>query len=131
MTAQVAPVQRKKDFSESYGGPIGNIAGTAIGGYLGGPAGAAAGGAAGGAVGGNLSSAAPAQEPLATSSPASRRMDALDQDPTNQMRQGKIALASMDEQTRKAFEPVLDEGLRRAAEDRKKQYGYGYTGATA
>lgn len=134
MTVAVQQPQRK-DESEDYS-RWGSLIGMGVGAYYGGPAGAAAGSSIGSAVG---SAAAPKQANTQSieggnyaakgpSSPLSRRQEAIQSDPATQMRQGKIAMASMDDQTRKAFEPVLDEGLRRAAQQRKDQYGYGYTG---
>jgi hypothetical protein len=125
MTTQVTPPPPKKPGMFEQILPM---AGSIIGGIYGGPGGAAAGGAAGGAIA-NSNQKPPAQiVQTPATSPLQRRQESIQSDPATQMRNGKIALASMDAETRKAFEPVLDEGLRRHAQDRKQQYGYGYTG---
>ncbi len=133
MAVQVIQPEKKPDFASQSGGLIGQGVGFAYGGA----GGASAGGAVGGAAGQGFSTQGPQTQTISApqaapamqqSSPLSRRQQAIESDPATQMRQGKIALNSMDDQTRKAFEPVLDEGLRRAAEDRKKQQ-YGATGS--
>ncbi len=139
MTAQITPVQRKQTDNASYGQLGGAALGAIVGGYYGGGTGALQGAQMGSSVGGMAGNAVTANQQASNapttipttetaSSPASRRMDAINSDPATQMREGKIALSSMDEQTRKAFEPVLDEGLKRAAQQRKQEYGYGYAG---
>jgi hypothetical protein len=128
MAAQISQPAPKK----SPLGLIGTAGGAIIGGVYGGPAGAATGaslgGSIGGAVGQQTQTAQVQNIGTPESSPLMRRQQQIESDPATQMRNGKIALASMDAETRKAFEPVLDEGLRRHAQDRKQQYGYGYTG---
>ena len=79
------------------------------------------GGPVGGAVGGAVGQAAVKQNTVApsvqqsSSSPIDRRMQQLEGDPLNQLKQGKAALSSMDEDTRASLEPVLDEAIKKAA----------------
>jgi hypothetical protein len=99
-------------------------AGSVVGSYFG-PVGSAVGGKAGGMVAGqNEKQKQQTSIETPQSSPMMRRQQAIQDDPVTQMRQGKIALASMDAETRKAYEPVIDEGLKRAAKQRQEQYGY-------
>ncbi len=103
----IIQVQKKQD-------PIKGMipmVGQAIGGIFGGPAGAMAGGAVGGAVA-NSGNKGPAPS---VSSPVDRRMESMQQDPLNQLKEGKNALSLADEQTRQSLEPVLDEAIKKAA----------------
>ena len=61
------------------------------------------------------------------SSPVSRRMDAVQSDPNNVLKQGRAALGGMDSATREALAPVLDEAIKKSALERQKQQqGGGY-----
>lgn len=128
MAVTVQQPQKKENENAKWG----SLIGMGVGAYYGGGAGAALGsqigGAAGAATEDNSQSSSIASS---ESTPLMRRQDALRNDPTSRMREGKVALASMDAETQKAWAPVLDEGLRRAAQQRKENYGYGYSGPTA
>lgn len=138
MTIPVYSPQRPQNNNAAQGQLYGEAAGGILGYIYGGEtpqsavSGAQTGGGLGSSIGGAMSSnnsnTPTTVQTASESSPVMRRQQAIDSDPVTQMRQGNVALASMDAETRKAFQPVLDEGLRRAAQQRKDQYGYGYTG---
>lgn len=103
------------------------IAGMAIGGYFGGPTGAAVGGEVGGSLGEGFSKSENQANVSApeTSSPAARKMEAVEGSDTEVLRRGRAALSKYDEETQAAIAPALDEALRRAAENQKMGRGYG------
>jgi hypothetical protein len=92
------------------------MAGSSLGTAMGGPMGGMAGSAIGGQIGQGLSKD---QGALNVSNPVARRMETLKADPLETLRQGKAQLAGMDDQTKAALEPVLDEALKRAATNKQ------------
>lgn len=106
--------QKKQGIVEGFAAEAPAMAGRAIGTAFGGPV--------GGAIGGKLGSTlAPAQSAAPTA--VDRRMSSLSNDPANIIKQGKAELASADEGTRAALEPVLEEALRRATLEKQKSGG--------
>jgi hypothetical protein len=61
--------------------------------------------------------AAPAQ---VMSSPVDRRMETLGSDPTNTLKQGRAALDQVDSQTREGLAPVIDEAIKKSAQQKQK-----------
>lgn len=70
----------------------------------------------------NASRKAPAPEQVST--PVDRRMQQMDSDPTGTLKQGRAQLSTMDESTQKTLGPVLDEAIKRAAQQRAANTGY-------
>lgn len=97
----------------SYFGPVGGMIGNALGGM----ASKEKGGQAG---------AVQTEGAERGTSPLLRRQKQIEEDPTTTLRQGKAALSTMDESTQKDLNPVIDEALRRAAEQRKQNGSQGY-----
>lgn len=120
MALPVNGVNKKEDLFTGVVKAMPAMAGKTIGTAFGGPVGGVAGGAVGSKLGEGLSKD---QGALNIDSPVSRRMSALENDPAETLRRGKAELAGMDEQTKAALEPVLDEALKRAVTN-KTQQGY-------
>lgn len=97
----------------SYFGPVGGMVGNALGGM--------AANEKGGQPG-----AVQAEGAAGATSPLLRRQKQIEEDPTTTLRQGKAALSTMDESTQKELNPVIDEALRRAAEQRKQNGSQSY-----
>lgn len=120
MTQQVNMKQKEPGMIEGMIPGLIGMAGTAIGSYYGGPAGGAAGGAIGGQVGKAAAGGKQAQG-VESSTPVDREMARIQSDPATQLQQGKQALAGMDEQDKVMLQPVLDEALKRAWQDKRNQ----------
>lgn len=110
---------------------VAGMVGNGVGSYFGGPAGGMVGGMAGGVVGQAATSSGTQEAPSVgqpgaadvggSSNPRDRAMEQMQKDPVNQLQQGKAALSGMDEQDRVMLQPVLDEALKRAWQDKNKQ----------
>lgn len=116
--ATVMQVQPKNDPAKGLVQAVPGIIGQIYGGPV--------GGAAGGAVGQGIAKQPTAVAPVQSSSPVDRRMQSQEQDPLNQLKQGKAALASMDSDTQASLSPVLDEAIKKAALERQQRQQGGY-----
>lgn len=126
--AKVIQVQPKEDMGKGLLSAGLQMGGTAAGTAFGGPVGGAAGGMVGGMLGKAVNSGSN-QGPSGieqASSPVDRRMSASQQDPMNQLKEGRAALSSMDPDTQAALSPVLDEAIKKAATQKQKQQVGGY-----
>jgi hypothetical protein len=64
---------------------------------------------------------APVQQ---VSSPVDRRMGNISSDPNNVLKQGRSALDQADAQTRESLAPVLDEAIKKSAQQKQQNQGY-------
>lgn len=125
--AKVIQVTGGNDMASNLMRSVPAMAGAAAGGVYGGPAGAAAGGMLGGQVGkGMVKEAQTSGVDQQKSSPVDRRMQSAQSDPLNQLKEGKAALASTDPDTQAALSPVLDEAIKKAAQQKQQQTSGGY-----
>lgn len=124
MAVKPIVVNREKGFGESLVSMIPGM----VGSYYGGPA----GGAVGGQIGQGMTKdpsqpvAERSQQPESDMSqiagdPRSRRQQSIEESPTYTLRKGQESLSTMDPETQKTLAPVLQEALKRDAEERKRQ----------
>lgn len=118
MASDVKQIQYQDTFGNMLKGVL-PAAGGAIGTMFGGPA----GGIAGSAIGGEVAKGVGGGGVDNVSSPVSRRMEEISKDPSSVLKQGKAALSSMDEQSRQALGPVLDEAIKKSVSDKTKSLG--------
>lgn len=125
--AKVIGVQPKEDIGKGLLSSGLQMGGQALGSAYGGPVGGAIGGQLGATAGKAVNSGSnqgPSGIEQATS-PVDRRMQATQQEPLNQLKEGRAALSSMDPDTQAALSPVLDEAIKKAA-TQKQQTNGGY-----
>lgn len=128
----VKPIQmnKEKGMGESFISSLPGMIGGAVGSKFG-PIGGLVGSTVGGAVGQGMAKDESAPSVAGSnlsqeSTPLMRRRQQIEEDPTTTLRQGKAALSTMDESTQKELNPVIDEALRRAAEQRKQNGSQSY-----
>lgn len=125
--AKVASVQEKQDLGKGLLSAVMSAGGQAVGTAYGGPVGGAIGGKIGGMAGDAIAKPSSQNSSIEqASSPVDRRMTAAQQDPMNQLKEGKSALASMDPDTQATLSPVIDEAIKKAAAQRQQAASGGY-----
>ncbi len=127
MAAQEVNMGKKQPgMIESIIPAVTGLIGGAVGTYYGGPAGGAAGSAVGSKVGGAAIGGGEGVGAVQSSSnPRDRFMQQQEQNPVNQLQQGKASLNGMDEQTKVMLQPALDEALKRAMQNNRQSAGDG------